>query len=955
MVGKKFGVEGVSWLGQVFDMVAARSPNHPPLSLQIPDTVAFRYQRPAALYVNDAVEDHAVSCQEESSHLSADAICQRFVPRRGAPLSDGGGVCAMYVFVDKGGHDAEESPRRRDSDAQNVVVEYMNPPQLRHFLQQRTKENNGILQRFTPSKGVFHTTIRVQWTPRTCQVETRANRHKMDDTRLPVTERLSTFDGGPHLSTSHSLKDGKFYKNIKQAAENIVRHVETLIPRPFAVWETVLYFKYTAPERGGFTPSTDKSGITFLWCSTMRVYKDELLDLRRLDEFWTSEQRTEIMSNKEAPDKDVTVMRCPINGKPYKDGTGTEVQVGTIIKYLWILSQSHPDARVTLEFKQEAADLDENSTSNHNKAYAKSGEEAIKEAISEMFAKHDKAKEACDLIKRVLFGNPEAADASRLREIFHHAMFRQQNIIVSEDTALDCSLVVERESVRVKTQPNATANEAAAVLARAGRKTLKSRGSGAALLAPASVVEVRSILVGADVKKLANARASQSLHPEASKDALPSTLTTSAGTVPKRSTLHSIGTVNNAASQSSLPVHHRRVDLDLGTSRILSFRRLRYNALGGDGAKGRTANGPLPSGEQYGLQMPHQQHGRLRPSGGNANAIDGSVLVPDFTLDERALQSSTAGSNSSTFELTSARGKDLYQCPASAEGAYSRNTSGAHEFTTNGLQASGLFSIAKDELRPDSRKRPPDIATKHDIDGKREGLKPWHSRNSEKLGKIQRPASEYKPRERQHTAYKSNPRPASALAPPRPDRLRPASTIKHYKALDAEWTYAMRDKALQESRAAIDASGRNRLDSLALPPGRKIAAAPPARGLSAGSNRAASAASTRVSSAASARAAAAVQGRRAAPPASAEWSDGDFVEDADEEDWDDGLEMDLPSTHVRLKRDEKSRASKESLRRSREGPPKDDKGKSQMPLCLQWGLNDRVKAKVLNQYAFANP
>ena len=54
MVGKKFGVEGVSWLEQVFDMVAARSPNHPPLSLQIPDTVAFRYQRPAALYVNDA-------------------------------------------------------------------------------------------------------------------------------------------------------------------------------------------------------------------------------------------------------------------------------------------------------------------------------------------------------------------------------------------------------------------------------------------------------------------------------------------------------------------------------------------------------------------------------------------------------------------------------------------------------------------------------------------------------------------------------------------------------------------------------------------------------------------------------------------------------------------------------------------------------------------------------------
>jgi len=80
------------------------------------------------------------------------------------------------------------------------------------------------------------------------------------------------------------------------------------------------------------------------------------------------------------------------------------------------------------------------------------------------------------------------------------------------------------------------------------------------------------------------------------------------------------------------------------------------------------------------------------------------------------------------------------------------------------------------------------------------------------------------------------------------------------------------------------------------------------------------------------------------------WSDGDLIEDDDNEDWDDGLEMDLPSTHSRLKRDRDLRASREAERMLRSSGEQTPSGHS-MPLCLQWGLDDRVRAKVLQQYS----
>jgi len=974
--GKKFPVEGVSWLEQLFEMVAARGPDQKPLTLFIPDTYVLRYQRPAALYTSDSIEENTVSCRDDLSELLVDSIYNRFVKKKDSPDK----VCAVYVYIDKGhghehGNDAEEN-EEQTSDAHNVVVEYMNPPQLRFFLQHRPKFNNGILQRFSPSKGSFHTTIRVMWTPRTCHVETRANLHKMDDTRISVTDRLSTFDGGPHLSISHNLKGGLFHKNIKEAADSIVRHVETLIPRPYQVWETVLYFKYCASAPG----SSDNAGISFLWCSSMRVFKDELLDLRCLDQFWTSEHTTEVIVNKEAPNQNDKVKCCPITGKNYKDGTDTQVMVAAIVKYM-TLHQKLPNAPETLKFIQDAAELDEQSTGKDTVVRSPGGRgntqnkvhDELQEKISEMMKKKTAARDVCNLIKRVLFGNPEAPDASELRAIFNHEMFLKQNILVSEDAALDALLIVERESLRAKAK-STPSNDAAELLAKSVSKHMKK--TGVARLMPASVVEVNAIVVGHDKKGGAN---SHKVRPVSSK--LPMGHGDVLNGMPSQGTLTTEGVGSNVGAfshaDSTHSVHpeaqHRHVDIQLGKSNIMSFRRLKYLPMGAPGVRG-----PLTIVEQgvqdadvirspeneTAPQLPRDRTRSIKFKNADEAEYGNGILSRDNVQGDGTLDSSVMSKDSAG--LTDARRKVLGQYAAFGESnTHSdannlRNVSGRlprHDKTHD----HGLASDVPKLLHADQKNIRMPYPTETRIgqqNGRARGASP----------QIQRPYSEYKPREMQGE-LSQNRRPFSAQYN---GAAAPASTIKHYNALDSEWSHAVRD-------------GRNPTTSSILPPptmphpsdratgqifesqrrnffpsadsrhgpgvdSRRIASANRRD-----SAKASSSASTRVSSAISA----ATKGRRTARTAhfQDDWSDGDLIDDDDQEDWDDGLEMDLPSTHSRLKRDNEARASREAaLSRHAQARATPDSLRSKatsstMPLCLQWGLDDRVRAKVLQQYS----
>eukprot|EP00961_Rhodomonas_salina_P153096 2061304-Rhodomonas_salina.3 len=336
-----FTVEGVSWLEQIYGFLVTQNVDTPQHNILVPDTAVFRYQRPAALYFN---EDRVLRISHELGELSADALLNRFTSKDSAPDR----ICATYVYINRDNNSEK-------SDTQDVVVEYMKPEQLDFFLKHRTKHNNGILQRFVPSKGAYHTAIRVMWTPRTCQIETKSNKHRMDDSKVKMEDRIKTFDGGAEQSTSHTLKDGLFYGRIKDNVVNLVQHVESLVQKNYHVWETVMYFKYCQPEKG----SEEKTGLTFLWCSSMRLYKDEILDLQRLDQFWASAMKTERLVSKVAPDRERKALACPLSGKVYEPGKGVMISVATMVKYLQALANAPKPSAEAIHYMQDVADLDE--------------------------------------------------------------------------------------------------------------------------------------------------------------------------------------------------------------------------------------------------------------------------------------------------------------------------------------------------------------------------------------------------------------------------------------------------------------------------------------------------------------------------------------------------------------------------------------------------------------------
>jgi len=92
----------------------------------VPDTVIFRYTRPAALYTN---EDGVLRGSDESSDLSAEALVARFA-RLGKKDRSEENVCCSYIYIDR---------QTVDEGTQNVVMEDMNAKQLSHFLLHRSK------------------------------------------------------------------------------------------------------------------------------------------------------------------------------------------------------------------------------------------------------------------------------------------------------------------------------------------------------------------------------------------------------------------------------------------------------------------------------------------------------------------------------------------------------------------------------------------------------------------------------------------------------------------------------------------------------------------------------------------------------------------------------------------------------------------------------------------------
>lgn len=176
---RTFAVENVSWLEQIFEMLAHsvlqsirfEQDTTPTYAIHIADTLVFHYQRPAAIYF---MEDGVLRSSNDTADLVVSALLARFSSSADR-ANDVDDILAIYVYIDR-----QNSAR----DTQEVVVEYLNYRQLDHLLRHRGKENDGILQRFVPSCGTFQTSVRVHWTTRGCDTEVYSSVHRRDEIKV---------------------------------------------------------------------------------------------------------------------------------------------------------------------------------------------------------------------------------------------------------------------------------------------------------------------------------------------------------------------------------------------------------------------------------------------------------------------------------------------------------------------------------------------------------------------------------------------------------------------------------------------------------------------------------------------------------------------------------------------------------------------------------------------------
>ena len=130
-----------------------------------------------------------------------------------------------------------------------------------HELFKGKKHSNGIVQRFVLPKGGKNTVIKAAWSPSMCLVERRVNVHGVTDKRVPMGDRLVTFEGPEHLSESMPLAPAALLgRKVQFLCNSVAQHVLEVTQGHCRIASMVLHFKVDEDNK-----------LWLLFCSSLRL------------------------------------------------------------------------------------------------------------------------------------------------------------------------------------------------------------------------------------------------------------------------------------------------------------------------------------------------------------------------------------------------------------------------------------------------------------------------------------------------------------------------------------------------------------------------------------------------------------------------------------------------------------------------------------------------------------
>ncbi|CAD8090679.1 unnamed protein product [Paramecium sonneborni] len=135
------------------------------------------------------------------------------------------------------------------SQQNKIIFEYFEKGEFIQFLHQREKALNALLQKFVEPKSSRNSMIKVSWSPQFCLLSRKTNNSDLKNNKIPIEDRLVTFEGPEHLSTTDSIASPILSSDIEQICLNIVKHIQDVSGGNIQISRMVLFFKIDEKNR----------------------------------------------------------------------------------------------------------------------------------------------------------------------------------------------------------------------------------------------------------------------------------------------------------------------------------------------------------------------------------------------------------------------------------------------------------------------------------------------------------------------------------------------------------------------------------------------------------------------------------------------------------------------------------------------------------------------------------
>ncbi|KAG2436641.1 hypothetical protein HXX76_006169 [Chlamydomonas incerta] len=109
--------------------------------------------------------------------------------------------------------------------------------------------HEGVLQKFVQPRGQHYFSLRATWSPNACVVERRTAKSKINDPRVPLSERLAGFDSPVWLSDHTVITGSVLQGTVSRMCDNIAAHLADVSKGEVRALRMVLYFAVDEANR----------------------------------------------------------------------------------------------------------------------------------------------------------------------------------------------------------------------------------------------------------------------------------------------------------------------------------------------------------------------------------------------------------------------------------------------------------------------------------------------------------------------------------------------------------------------------------------------------------------------------------------------------------------------------------------------------------------------------------